>query len=56
MVSVSFGKQKTWLTVYVVMCIYLSGLYAARVMRFNDIFTSFYARQWYDVTNDVTRA
>jgi len=37
------------------MCIYLSGLCAARVMRFNDIFTSFYARQWYDVTNDVTR-
>jgi len=26
------------------------------VNRFNDIFTSFYARQWYDVTNDVTRA
>jgi len=23
---------------------------------FNNIFTSFYARQWYDVTNDVTRA
>jgi len=38
------------------MCIYLSGLCAAGVNRFNDIFTSFYARQWYDVTNDVTHA
>jgi len=38
------------------MGIYLNGLYAAGVNRFNDIFTSFYARQWYDVTNDVTRA
>jgi len=27
-----------------------NGFCAARVMRFNDIFTSFYARQWYDVT------
>jgi len=33
------------------MRIYLDG-----VNRFNDIFTSFYARQRYDVTNDVTRA
>jgi len=40
----------------VVMCIYLSGLCAARVKRFNDIFTGFYARQWYNVTNDVTSA
>ena len=38
------------------MRIYLSGLCAAVVNRFNDIFTSFYARQWYDVTIDVTRA
>ena len=38
------------------MRIYLSGLCAAGVQRFNDIFTSFYERQWYDVTNDVTRA
>jgi len=38
------------------MRIYLNGSCAARVMRFNDNFTSFYARQWYDVTNDVTRA
>jgi len=38
------------------MRIYLSGLCAARVMHFNDSFTSFYASQWYDVTNDVTRA
>ena len=38
------------------MRIYINGLCATRVMRFNDIFTSFYARQWYDVTNDVTRA
>jgi len=38
------------------MRIYLNGLCAAGVNRFNDIFTSFYARQWYDVTNDVTRA
>jgi len=38
------------------MCIYLSGLCNAGVKRFKDIFTSFYARQWYDVTNDVTRA
>jgi len=41
---------------YVVMRIYLNGLCSARVMRFNDIFTTFYARQWYDVTNDVTRS
>jgi len=39
----------------VVMHIYLNGLCAAGVKNFNDIFTSFYARQWYDVTNDVTR-
>jgi len=38
------------------MRIYLNGLCAAGVNRFNDIFTSFYARQWHDVTNDVTRA
>jgi len=38
------------------MRIYLSGLCAAGVNRFNDIFTSFYARQQYDVRNDVTRA
>jgi len=38
------------------MRIYLSGLCAARVMCFNDIFTRFYTRQRYDVTNDVTRA
>jgi len=38
------------------MRIYLNGLCAAGVNHFNDIFTSFYARQWYDVTNDVTRA
>jgi len=37
------------------MRIYLSGLCAAGVNRFH-IFTSFYARQWYDVINDVTRA
>jgi len=42
--------------VYVVMRIYLNGLRAAGVKHFNDIFTSFYACQWYDVTNDVTRA
>jgi len=35
---------------------YLNGLCAAGVNRFNDIFTRFYARQRYDVTNDVTRA
>jgi len=34
----------------VVICIYLNGLCAAGVNRFNDIFTSFYAHQWYDVT------
>ena len=34
----------------------LNGLCAAGIYRFNDIFTSFYARQWYDITNDVTRA
>jgi len=34
----------------------LNGLCAAGVNRFNDIFTSFYARQCYDVTNEVTRA
>jgi len=39
-----------------VMRIYLSGLCAAGVNRFNDISTSFYACQWYDVTNDVTGA
>jgi len=38
------------------MHIYLNGLCAAGVNRFNDILTIFYARQWYDVTNDVTRA
>jgi len=38
------------------MRIYLNGLCAAVVNRFNDIFTSFYARQWYVVTNDVTCA
>ena len=38
------------------MRVYLIGLCAARVVCFNDIFTSFYAPQWYDVTNDVTRA
>ena len=47
---------QTWLRVYVVMRIYLSGLCAAGVNRFSDIFTSFYARQWYDVTIDVTHA
>jgi len=35
---------------------YLNGLCAAGVNRFNHIFTSFYARQWYNVTDDVTRA
>ena len=41
-----------------VVCIYLSGLCAAGVSRFNDVFffTIFYARQWYDVINDVTHA
>jgi len=38
------------------MRIYLNALCTAGVNRFNDIFTSFYTRQWYDVTNDVTRA
>ena len=38
-----------------VMRIYFSGLCAAGVNRFNHIFTSFYARQWYDVTNDVSK-
>jgi len=38
------------------MSIYLNGLFAAGVNLFNDIFTRFYACQWYDVTNDVTRA
>ena len=38
------------------MSIYLNGLFAAGVNLFNDIFTRFYARQWYDVTNVVTRA
>ena len=37
-----------------VMRIYLNGLCTAGVNRFNDIFTSFYACQWYDVSNDVT--
>jgi len=40
----------------VVMRIYLNGLCAAGVNRFNDIFTSFYASYWCDVTNDVTHA
>ena len=35
--------------------IYLNELCAAGANGFNDTFTSFYARQWYDVTNDVTR-
>ena len=39
-----------------VMRIYLNGLCPAGVNRFNDIFTSFYACQWYDVTNDATLA
>jgi len=59
MVGVSLGKQtgQTWLRVYMVMRIYLSGvgLCAASVNCFNDIFTSFYARQLYNVTNDVIR-
>jgi len=38
------------------MRIYLNGLCAAGVNRFNYIFTSLYARQWYDITNEVTRA
>jgi len=38
------------------MRIYFSGLCTAGVNHFNDIFTSLYARQRYDVTNDVTRA
>jgi len=38
------------------MRIYLSGLCTAGVNRFNNIFTSFYTHQWYDVTNDVTHA
>ena len=38
------------------MPIYLNGLCAAEVKHFNDLFTSFYTHQWYDVTNDVTRA
>jgi len=38
------------------MRIYLNGLCAAGVNRFNDIVTSFYVHQWYDVTNDVTCA
>ena len=38
------------------MRIYLNRLCAARVNCSNVIFTSFYARQWYDVTNDITRA
>jgi len=49
MVGVSLGQ--TWLRVYVVMHIYFNGLCAAGVNRFNNIFTSFYARQPY-----VTRA
>jgi len=39
-----------------VMRIYLNGLCAGGVNRYNDIFTSFYTRQRYDVTNDVTHA
>jgi len=39
-----------------VMRIYLNGLCATGVNRFDHIFTSFYARQWYDDTNDVTGA
>jgi len=35
---------------------YLSGLCAAGVNRFNNIFTGIYTRQRYDVTNDVTCA
>jgi len=35
---------------------YLNELCAAGANCFNDIFTSFYAHQRYDVTNDVTRA
>ena len=38
------------------MRIYRNELCAAGVKHFNDIFTGFYARQWYDVTIDVTRA
>ena len=38
------------------MRIYLNGLCAAGVNHFNDIFTRFYARQRYDVTNDITHA
>jgi len=39
-----------------VMRIYLNGLCATGVNCFDHIFTSFYARQWYDDTNDVTGA
>jgi len=58
MAGVSLGKQtgQTWLRVYVVMRIYYNGLCAAGVNRFNDVFTSFYACQRYDVRNDVTHA
>jgi len=38
------------------MRIYRNELCAAGVKRSNNIFTSFYTRQWYDVTNDVTHA
>ena len=37
------------------MRIYLNGLCTTGANHFNDIFTSFYTRQRYDVTNDVTR-
>ena len=39
-----------------VMRIYLYWLCTEGVNCFNDFLASFYARQWYDVTNDVTRA
>jgi len=44
--QVKHGSEFTW----------LCALCEAGVNQFNDIFTSFYARQWYDVTNGVTRA
>ena len=50
------NKQVKHGSEFVDMRIYLNEICAAGVNRFNDVFTSFYAHQWYNVTNDVTRA
>jgi len=48
---VKHGSEFTWL------CAFTSVGYAQQELTILTIFfTSFYARQWYDIANDVTRA